>query len=140
MSYISEEVRSQVRRDCRDRCSYCQALQQYILGTLEIDHIIPKVDGGSDEAENLCLACRLCNSYKSAQTSGLDPETCEKIPLFNPRKQQWSDHFKWSENSVYTIGKTNCGRATIDALQLNNSYAITVRTAWVSVGWHPPAD
>lgn len=58
--YISEDIRSRVRKDCRDRCSYCLSSQQYILGILEIDHIIPRVDGGNDSTENLCLACRLC--------------------------------------------------------------------------------
>jgi hypothetical protein len=138
--YISEDIRSRVRKDCRDRCSYCLSSQQYILGILEIDHIIPRVDGGSDSTENLCLACRLCNSYKSFQTSGYDLETSQKIALFNLRKQHWLDHFNWSESGIYVIAKTACGQVTIDALQLNNSYAVTVCTAWVSVGWHPPMD
>ncbi|BAZ12013.1 HNH endonuclease [Calothrix sp. NIES-4071] len=35
---------------------------------------------------------------------------------------------------------TACGRATVIALQLNNVYAVTVRQAWVSAGWHPPIE
>ncbi|MCC5650304.1 hypothetical protein LC609_10735 [Nostoc sp. XA013] len=31
-------------------------------------------------------------------------------------------------------------RATVLALQLNNPYAVTVRQAWVSAGWHPPTE
>jgi hypothetical protein len=38
------------------------------------------------------------------------------------------------------LGKTPCGRATIEALQLNNDTAVEVRREWVSVGWHPPKD
>lgn len=38
------------------------------------------------------------------------------------------------------MGLTACGRATVLALQLNNAYAVTVRQAWVSVGWHPPVE
>jgi len=38
------------------------------------------------------------------------------------------------------MGQTACGRATVLALQLNNAYAVTVRQAWVSVGWHPPTE
>lgn len=86
------------------------------------------------------MSALLCNSYKSFQTSGYDLETSQKIALFNPRKQHWLDHFNWSESGIYVIAKTACGQVTIDALQLNNSYAVTVRTAWVSVGWHPPMD
>jgi len=31
---------------------------------LEIDHMIPKARGGTDEEANLWLACRMCNSFK----------------------------------------------------------------------------
>jgi len=36
------------------------------------------------------------------------------------------------------IGITDCGRATIEALRLNNNLAIIVRKNWVQAGWHPP--
>ncbi|WP_416675394.1 HNH endonuclease [Egbenema bharatensis] len=38
------------------------------MGVLEIEYIIPKAVGGSDDEENLWLACRLWNSYKGVQT------------------------------------------------------------------------
>jgi hypothetical protein len=138
--YISDEVRARVRSAFGDRCSYCRSAQKYFLGVLEIDHIIPRVDGGTDDESNLCPACRLCNGYKAAQTSAIDPETGQSIALFHPRQQTWSEHFHWSADGAYVMGKTGCGRATIDAVQLNNPYALTVRQAWVSVGWHPPDD
>jgi HNH endonuclease len=68
VSQISEEIRARVRASAQDRCGYCQSLQKYVLGILEIEHIIPKAAGGSEEEENLWLACRLCNSYKGVQT------------------------------------------------------------------------
>lgn len=57
-----------VRAAAKDRCGYCLSLQKYVLGILEIEHIIPKAAGGSDDEENLWLACRLCNSYKGKPT------------------------------------------------------------------------
>jgi dissimilatory sulfite reductase (desulfoviridin) alpha/beta subunit len=36
------------------------------------------------------------------------------------------------------IGKTGCGRATVDTLKLNNALAITVCQNWIQDGWHPP--
>lgn len=140
MSYISDEIRARVRDAFGDRCSYCRSAQRYFLGIMEIDHIIPKADGGSDDELNLCLSCRLCNSYKGTQTSKIEPETRKMIALFNPRRQNWSEHFDWSEDGIYVLGKTACGHITIDALQLNNPYALAVRQAWVSVGWHPPDE
>lgn len=136
--YISEILKVTVRAAARNRCGYCQSSQKYVLGILEIEHIIPKVEGGKDEEENLWLSCRLCNSYKGIQISAIDPIGERKVKLFNPRTQRWLKHFNWSEDGAFIIGLTACGRATVLALQLNNIYAVTVRQAWVSVGWHPP--
>ncbi|MBD2386209.1 HNH endonuclease [Cylindrospermum sp. FACHB-282] len=139
-SQISEQVRVRVRTQANNQCGYCRSLQKYVLGILEIDHIIPKAKGGTDDEENLWLACRLCNGYKGTQTHGLDQVTDSNVKLFNPRQQKWSCHFAWTNNDTHIIGLTACGRATVLALQLNNIYAITVRQAWVSAGWHPPED
>lgn len=92
-SQISEEVRVKVRNQANHQCGYCLSLQKYVLGILEIDHIIPKAKGGTDNEENLWLACRLCNGYKGTQTHGLDQVTDSKVKLFNPRQQTWSSHF-----------------------------------------------
>jgi HNH endonuclease len=140
VSQISEAVRVRVRASAQDRCGYCQSLQKYVLGILEIEHIIPKAAGGSDEEENLWLACRLCNSYKGVQTQGQDPESDRNVKLFNPRLQKWTRHFTWINNGTHIEGITACGRATVIAMQLNNSYAVPVRQAWISAGWHPPAE
>lgn len=139
-SQISEEVRARVRIQAKNQCGYCRSLQKYVLGVLEIEHIIPKALGGTDDEENLWLSCRLCNSFKGVQTYGRDPVTNRKVKLFNPRQQKWPRHFAWTNNGTHIMGLTACGRATVLALQLNNTYAVTVRQAWVSVGWHPPTE
>lgn len=139
-NYFSEAVRQRVREAFEDRCAYCLGAQQYVLGKHEVEHIIPKAQGGGDEEWNLCLACRLCNSHKSMRLEALDPLSQTVVPLFNPRAQAWRDHFHWSQDGVKIVGLTPIGRATVEALQLNNEIAITVRRNWVLVGWHPPAD
>ncbi len=40
-------------------CNYCGS-----KNNLSMDHIFPKMLGGSDDAENLILACNACNSSK----------------------------------------------------------------------------
>jgi 5-methylcytosine-specific restriction endonuclease McrA len=138
--YIGEEIRQRVIEQAKNRCGYCLSAQDYVMGPLEIEHIRPKSVGGSDNEDNLWLACRLCNGYKRSQIEAIDPQSNKKVTLFNPRFQKWSKHFEWSESGTHIIGRTPQGRATVVALQLNNQVAITVRRNWVSAGWHPPAE
>ncbi|NOT54963.1 MAG: hypothetical protein HOP18_10185 [Deltaproteobacteria bacterium] len=46
--YIAETVRARLRAQARERCGYCLSVQQYVLGRLEIDHLIPRARGGTD--------------------------------------------------------------------------------------------
>jgi hypothetical protein len=55
----------------------------------EIDPIIPKSLGGSDEIENLALSCQRCNGYRYNFATGIDPTTQKEVYLFNPRQQKW---------------------------------------------------
>ena len=122
MTYISPSVR-----------------QHIVIGMpLEIDHIIPEAAGGSSDETNLWLACPRCNRHKGAQTHGTDEETGERVPLFDPRRQRWHDHFAWQEDGLYIVGLTPIGRATVDALQMNNAFVVRSRRTWIAWGWHPP--
>ena len=137
---ISGAIRTQLRIEARDRCGYCQTQQALAYGSLEVDHIIPVTAGGTDNPENLWLACRPCNQYKGVQTIGRDPQNGEPVHLFNPRLDAWSVHFAWSQEGTHVMGKTPCGRATVAALNLNNPFAVETRRHWVRAGWHPPQD
>ena len=98
-------------------------------------------EGGSDEEVNLWLACPICNRHKSNKTTAVDPASGETVPLFNPRTQQWFEHFHWTEDGVQIVGKTPTGRATVAALHLSDDAdALVVRSYWVLAGWHPPRD
>ncbi len=111
------------------------------MARLEIEHLIPVSKGGSDDEENLWLACPLCNAYKGNQTEAVDPETGKIQTLFNPRKNRWKDHFRWDEEGLKIIGRTPIGRATVLALHLSSDPdALLVRSFWHQAGWHPPND
>ncbi len=135
---VPDELRKRVREQAGDRCGYCRCAQRYVFGRLEIDHIVPMARGGTDDEDNLWLACWMCNRYKGAQTSAFDPQTGRAARLFNPRRQSWARHFTWSAAGTYVVGRTATGRVTVAALQLNNIIAVLVRREWVSAGWHPP--
>ena len=138
--HITTALRARLRVEARDRCGYCQTQQVLAYGPLEVDHIIPVAAGGSDNVDNLWLACRPCNQYKGLQVYGRDPQSGRRVRLFNPRRQIWRRHFTWSEDGTRIIGGTACGRATVIALNLNNPFAMKTRGYWVCAGWHPPKD
>lgn len=140
MSSVLREMRERVQIAARNRCGYCHAPQELVLGPLEIDHLVPEGRGGTDDEVNLWLACRVCNSHKSAKTSALDPLTSTVAPLFNPRTDDWNSHFCWDVDGAHVIGLTPIGRACVQALQLNNDQSANVRIAWVSYGVFPPKD
>ena len=137
---ISDALRARVCAQAGNRCGYCLARQEYVPWVLEVEHIIPKSKGGTDDEGNLWLACHSCNVFKSDRTHGRDPLTGRRVRLFNPRRQQWKRHFRWSEDGAFIIGRTACGRASVVALNLNNLVAVTVRRNWIAAGWHPPED
>ena len=133
-------LRQRVRLTARDRCGYCLSPQRYVMARLEIEHIIPRSQGGSDEEANLWLSCSLCNRYKGSQIQGVDPLGGETVALFNPRTQVWREHFSWSLDGTLILGLTPTGRGTVTALRLNNELAVEVRRHWILAGWHPPEE
>ena len=136
MSKISQTLQAKIRHQAKNRCGYFLLPQSLNPGLLEIEHLLPTAKGGTDVEENLWLACRLCNGYKGAQTEAVDPKTRQSVSLFNPRTHDWHEHFAWQSERI--IGQTVCGRATIQALKLNNEIILPVRQKWVTAGWFPP--
>lgn len=94
MSYISEKLRQKIVEQSGNRCGYCLGEQRYIFAPLEIDHILPTAEGGTDDEENLWLVCRLCNSYKGKQTHEIDPLTRRKFRYSILENKIGNDIFK----------------------------------------------
>jgi hypothetical protein len=102
-----------------------------------VDHIVPQASAGGDEPENLALFCKSCNTWKGDHIFGIDPETRQRAPLFNPRQDAWSEHFDFGAGNFRLLGRTPVGRATIDRLRMNTSYQIEARRYWVEAGLYP---
>lgn len=137
-SYIPRALHRHVQEEGKRQCDYCLKQERVIGEPMCIEHIIPESRGGETTEHNLCLACRPCNEYKGNKTDAIDPETGGQFPSFNPRTQQWDDHFRWIEDGTVIEGRTGIGRATVAALRLNNGYIIKSRKRWVVYGDHPP--
>nr|WP_228021592.1 HNH endonuclease [Romeria gracilis] len=85
-----------------------------------------------------------CNERRYNFVSGVDPESQEIVPLFNPRRQIWGEHFVWNQGVVIE-GVTSTGRATCARLDLNdtrypeNDSIRETRRFWIQTGLHPPS-
>lgn len=126
-AYVPRWLRDEVRERARGFCEYCRCRQIHSFDTFEIDHIIPRAAGGETVSENLCCTCPGFNSSKHDRIEALDPETKRRVPLFNPRRQHWKRHFRWSEDGAEIIGKTAVGRTTVEALRMNRPNVIAFR-------------
>ena len=98
---------------------------------MHIEHINP---AGGDQPENLCLACPNCNLSKAAATGAEDPNTGEDVPLFNPRRHVWDQHFEWEDNYALLRGLTPIGRATRSPVQ-NEPLANRISSKTMDAGW-----
>jgi len=137
---VPASLRAKVAKAAGYCCGYCRTPESITGLRLSIEHIIPESRGGKTVEENLWLACHACNEFKGASVQGRDPTTGKRCRLWNPRRQRWRDHFRWSDDGTEIIGLTPSGRATVVALQLNRTELVAARSLWVQVGWWPPAD
>ena len=125
---MNASTKALVRQRAGHHCEYCQLHQaDSPLAVLHIEHVIPKKHGGSDDVENLALACIDCNLHKGPNLTGIDPESGDVVELFHPRRQRWSDHFEW--RSVYIVGKTATGRTTVRVLDMNSDDQLVLRSS-----------
>lgn len=135
---IPRSVRRLVRQRARCRCEYCQHPDAYSSAPYACEYPLPHVGGAGDTADDLAWACPACNGHKASKTQALDPKTKRLVPLFNPRRQQWSRHFAWSEAARIVMGLTTTGRATVEALCLNSEELVNLRAVLILAGKHPP--
>ena len=99
---------------------------------------MPASRGGNHDLSNLALSCPGCNGHKSDKIEAIDPADGELVPLYNPRKQKWHEHFSWNERYTVILGITPTGRATVEALQLNRISVVNLRHVLYMFGKHPP--
>ncbi len=121
-----------VRARAKERCEYCRIPQAFDESPFQIDHIIALKHHGTDDANNLALACLACNNHKGPNIAGMDGDTGQVCRLFHPRTDRWSDHFVWDGPTLQAL--TTVGRVTIDVLEINLSYRIELRASLLVEG------
>jgi 5-methylcytosine-specific restriction endonuclease McrA len=78
-------------------CEYCRLMEAATGVTFHIEHVVPRVHGGSTILDNLALSCPGCNLAKGGRIRAQDGRGREQR-LFNPRMFQswllgWHLHF-----------------------------------------------
>lgn len=64
-NYTAQQIR-EMRAAQAGICAYCK--NQYDPDHLQIEHIIPVIQAGSNDISNICLACKKCNCSKKGRT------------------------------------------------------------------------
>ena len=125
MARLSKAVREQVRLRAHERCEYCGKPEGFSPHEHQVDHIIAIQHGGSDSTDNLAFACFRCNNKKGSNIASVDPKTGHLSPLYNPRVDNWVDHFEHHNGEI--LGRTPAGRATATLLSFNDPKQIELR-------------
>jgi len=135
-TYISMALRREVIERAGECCEYCLTNTDDRAIDFAIDHVIAEKHGGSTRAENLCLSCYWCNSYKGSDLSSVDWEADQAItPLFNPRQDDWTDHFRLDAFRITPLSAI--GRVTVFLLHLNAIERLKERQLLLELGTYP---
>src|SRR3954468_5344290 len=132
---MDAKTRELVRQRANQRCEYCHfpatALPYLVF---HVDHIIAKqhIDEVSDDPESLAWAFSECNYHKGPNLVSIDPQSKEQADLFNPRQDEWADHFRIDAGAI--IGLTSKGRATARLLNMNASRLVRLRRELIDRG------
>jgi hypothetical protein len=136
MTYINAALRRAVIERADNCCEYCLVSQEDRQLPYEIDHIIAEKHRGSTTQDNLCWSCYFCNSLKGSDISSVDWDFSDNIiPLFNPRRQRWSEHFQLIGAHIEPL--TAEGRVTVFLLRLNDAERLVERELLIQLDRYP---
>lgn len=130
---FSPAIRKLVASRADFRCEYCRKPEIIANFSFHIEHIISRQHGGTDRNANLAFACSWCNWKKGPNIATVLSEDGDLLPLFNPRTQNWNDHFYVEEGVI--LGKTDIAKGTIRLLDLNTTELILERKELMEAGY-----
>lgn len=133
LSSIPKTLRDLVAKRDQGQCRYCHLRQVGQAAIFHIDHIVPRSRGGATVVDNLAQQCPACSLRKANKTLGVDPTTQESVTLFHPLKDTWDDHFALQPDGT-CLGLSSVGRATVDALRMNDPLPRVARAMQIAAG------
>ncbi len=134
MPDISAESRRLVASRAGFCCEYCGIAEDDSFLGCEVDHIVSRKHGGSDEVENLAFACTPCNRSKGTDLGSLD-DAGRLVRFFNPRVDRWGNHFRIRNAQLESL--TSIGAATERILDFNSPERVAERVILMRQGRYP---
>ena len=136
ITYIPLALRRSVRERAGMCCEYCRIHEDETEFECEVDHIISEKHSGRTEFENLALSCFFCNRSKGSDIgSVLSGDQNTFIRFFNPRIDDWSDHFTVDIN-YRVLAISDIGLVTSRIFAFNAENRILERQALHQFSFH----
>ena len=132
---MDARIRELVRQTAGQRCEYCHFPERAVpYLVFHVDHIIAKqhLDEASDDPQSLAWACSECNYHKGPNLVSIDPQTKKQAELFDPRRDDWNEHFTIDRGMI--VGLTPMGRATARLLNMNAPRLVRLRRELIEQG------
>ncbi len=131
--YIPRSTKNLVIARADHRCEYCRIPEYLSSFEYHIEHIIGSQHGGPNTENNLAFCCSPCNWKKGPNISTILNFGGSVIPLFNPRKQSWFEHFEVKNGLLVPL--SIYGEATVKLLELNQLNKVAERFEMIQAGF-----
>ena len=87
---VRAKVIRQAQRDGIDHCPRCNVLLDYSSGerkrnSVEVDHIVPHSQGGTDTVDNAQVVCGRCNRSLGSKRNKMKPKPLPAVTLATSR-------------------------------------------------------
>ena len=128
---IPTKVKNEVALRLNYKCEYCFLPEKASFYNFHIDHIRSIKHGGSSEIDNLAYCCPDCNYFKGTDIASFSKND-ELVLFFNPRIQEWSEHFEILDGIV--LGKTDIGNVTEQIFKFNDIDRLIFRIELIKLG------
>lgn len=141
---ISKKLRFEVFKRDGFQCHYCGVTPPKAI--LQIDHIFPVAQGGTNDIDNLITSCQPCNLGKGANLLDKAPETIqEKAKLIHEKEEQLKGYYKIMqdredrlEREMWDIAEIVEPMSSIDGI--NRSWLSSIRKFLDSLGFYEVKD
>jgi HNH endonuclease len=141
-TYISAELRRLVVARADSLCEYCLLHEDDAYFGCQVDHIISEKHGGLTDLTNLAYACTTCNRSKGSDVGSIVMPLSRGLfsRFFNPRTDEWREHFKIDSNDILIVPLSDIGEVTARILGFNSFERLLERQTLCKMGRYPTLE